>query len=56
MLGAYCLICRKKGGEWDEELFVLMIESYGKAGIVQEAVKIFQKNEGIGCGKDCGVV
>ncbi|KAM4089389.1 hypothetical protein ACB094_07G148400 [Castanea mollissima] len=48
MLGAYCLICWKKGVEWDEELFVLTIESYGKAGIVQEAVKIFQKMKELG--------
>ncbi len=31
----------KKGVEWD--LFVWLIESYGKAEIVKEAVKIFQK-------------
>ncbi|KAL6574845.1 hypothetical protein OROMI_012130 [Orobanche minor] len=38
----------KKGLEWDEDLWVLMIESYGKAGIVQESVKLFQKMEELG--------
>lgn len=33
----------KKGVEWDEDLFVKLIDSYGKAGIVQESVKLFQK-------------
>ncbi|KAF9597501.1 hypothetical protein IFM89_019028 [Coptis chinensis] len=33
----------KKGLQYDEELFVVLIDSYGKAGIVQESVKIFQK-------------
>ena len=32
----------KKGVEWDEDFFVVLIDSYGKAGIVQEAVKMFQ--------------
>ncbi|KAE8706864.1 NADH dehydrogenase 1 alpha subcomplex subunit 1 [Hibiscus syriacus] len=36
------------GVEWDEDFFVLMIDSYGKADIVQEAVKIFQKMEELG--------
>ncbi|KAI6706378.1 hypothetical protein NL676_009340 [Syzygium grande] len=38
----------KKGVEWDEDLFVVMIESYGKAGIVQEAVKMFMKMKELG--------
>ncbi|GFP83166.1 pentatricopeptide repeat-containing protein at2g37230 [Phtheirospermum japonicum] len=38
----------KKGLEWDEDLWVLMIDSYGKAGIVQESVKLFQKMEELG--------
>ena len=37
-----------KGIEWDEDLFVIMIDSYGKAGIVQEAVKFFQKMKELG--------
>ncbi|KAG8376554.1 hypothetical protein BUALT_Bualt09G0075500 [Buddleja alternifolia] len=38
----------KKGLEWDEDLWVLMIDSYGNAGIVQESVKLFQKMEELG--------
>lgn len=38
----------KKGVEWDEDLFVVMIDSYGKAGIVQESVKLFQKMKELG--------
>ncbi|XVF29754.1 hypothetical protein REPUB_Repub15cG0149400 [Reevesia pubescens] len=38
----------KKGVEWDEDFFVFLIDSYGKAGIVQEAVKFFQKMEELG--------
>ncbi|KAL4272936.1 hypothetical protein GQ457_13G027210 [Hibiscus cannabinus] len=38
----------KKGVEWDDDFVVVMIDSYGKAGIVQEAVKIFQKMEELG--------
>ncbi|KAL3839665.1 hypothetical protein ACJIZ3_024256 [Penstemon smallii] len=38
----------KKGLEWDEDLWVLMIDSYGKAGIVQESVKMFQKMGDLG--------
>ncbi|CAA0813208.1 Pentatricopeptide repeat-containing protein [Striga hermonthica] len=38
----------KKGLEWDEDLWVLMIYSYGKVGIVQESVKLFQKMEELG--------
>ncbi|EYU34455.1 hypothetical protein MIMGU_mgv1a002067mg [Erythranthe guttata] len=38
----------KKGLEWDEDLWVMMIDSYGKAGIVQESVKLFQKMEELG--------
>lgn len=33
----------KKGLPYDEDMFVALIEGYGRAGIVQEAVKIFQK-------------
>ncbi|KAJ1430615.1 Tetratricopeptide-like helical domain superfamily [Sesbania bispinosa] len=33
----------KKNLPWDEDMFVALIDGYGKAGIVQEAVKIFQK-------------
>ncbi|KAE8734032.1 hypothetical protein F3Y22_tig00000778pilonHSYRG00015 [Hibiscus syriacus] len=38
----------KKGVEWDEDFFVVLIDSYGKAGILKEAVKIFQKMEDLG--------
>lgn len=38
----------KKGLKWDEDLWVVMIDSYGKAGIVQESVKLFQKMEEFG--------
>lgn len=38
----------KKGVNWDEDLFVVLIDSYGKAGIVQEAVKIFNKMKELG--------
>lgn len=38
----------KKGVEWDEDLWVLLIDSYGKAGIVQESVRLFQKMEELG--------
>ncbi|CAA3033775.1 Hypothetical predicted protein [Olea europaea subsp. europaea] len=34
--------------EWDEDLWVLLIEGYGKAGIAQESVKLFQKIEELG--------
>ncbi|KAF4381646.1 large ribosomal subunit protein mL102 (rPPR5) [Cannabis sativa] len=37
-----------KGVEWDEDLFVLLIDGYGKAGIVQESVKIFNKMKELG--------
>ncbi|OMO88493.1 hypothetical protein CCACVL1_08359 [Corchorus capsularis] len=37
-----------KGVQWDEDMFVVMIESYGKAGIVQESVKMFQKMKELG--------
>ncbi|KAL3642580.1 hypothetical protein CASFOL_013395 [Castilleja foliolosa] len=43
----------KKGLEWDEDLWVMMIDSYGKAGIVQESVKLFQKMEELGV--ECGI-
>ena len=32
----------KQGVEWDEDLFVVLIDSYGKARIVQESVKNFR--------------
>lgn len=35
----------KNGVSWDEDLWVVMIESYGQAGIVQESVKMFHKME-----------
>lgn len=38
----------EKGVPWDEDMFVVLIESYGKAGIVQESVKIFQKMKDLG--------
>nr|GLL41060.1 pentatricopeptide repeat-containing protein At2g37230 [Ipomoea trifida] len=38
----------KKGVGWDEDLWIVMIESYGEAGIVQESVKLFQKMEELG--------
>ncbi|XXG40292.1 hypothetical protein AAC387_Pa01g1049 [Persea americana] len=38
----------KRGVDWDEELFLILIDSYGKAGIVQESVKIFQKMKQLG--------
>ncbi|XP_022881073.1 pentatricopeptide repeat-containing protein At2g37230-like [Olea europaea var. sylvestris] len=38
----------KKGVEWDEDLWVLLIEGYGKGGIVQESVKLFQKMDELG--------
>ncbi|KAM3373769.1 pentatricopeptide repeat-containing protein [Capsicum galapagoense] len=37
-----------KGVDWDEDLWVLLIDSYGKAGIVQESVKLFAKMEELG--------
>lgn len=38
----------KKGVDWDEDMWVMMIESYGKAGIVQESVKLFDKMAELG--------
>ncbi|XP_059667638.1 large ribosomal subunit protein mL102 (rPPR5)-like [Cornus florida] len=38
----------KKGVEWNEDFFILLIDSYGKAGIVQESVKLFQIMEELG--------
>ncbi|PWA92812.1 Pentatricopeptide repeat-containing protein [Artemisia annua] len=38
----------KKGLKWNEDLFVVLIDSYGKAGIVQESVKIFRSMEELG--------
>ncbi|KAJ0028183.1 hypothetical protein Pint_35639 [Pistacia integerrima] len=38
----------KKGVEWDEDMFVKLIDSYGKKGIVQESVKIFDKMKELG--------
>ncbi|KAA8518744.1 hypothetical protein F0562_016482 [Nyssa sinensis] len=46
----------KKGVEWDEDLFIVLIESYGKAGIVQESVKLFQKMEEPGRPEDYKIV
>ncbi|KAI3788193.1 hypothetical protein L2E82_00922 [Cichorium intybus] len=44
-LDAFCSIFPKKGLEWDEDLFIVMIDGYGKIGIVQESVKIFMSIE-----------
>ncbi|CAI9103681.1 OLC1v1002213C1 [Oldenlandia corymbosa var. corymbosa] len=38
----------KKGVEWDEDMWVMLIDSYGSAGIVQESVTLFQKMEELG--------
>nr|GEW48824.1 pentatricopeptide repeat-containing protein At2g37230 [Tanacetum cinerariifolium] len=38
----------KKGLKWNEDLFIVLIDSYGKAGIVQESVKIFRSMEELG--------
>ncbi|GAV88336.1 PPR domain-containing protein/PPR_1 domain-containing protein/PPR_2 domain-containing protein/PPR_3 domain-containing protein [Cephalotus follicularis] len=38
----------QKGVQWDEDMFVVLIDSYGKAGIVQEAVKMFNKMKELG--------
>ncbi|XP_061373796.1 large ribosomal subunit protein mL102 (rPPR5) [Gastrolobium bilobum] len=38
----------KKGVALDEDVFVALIDGYGRAGIVQEAVKIFQKMKELG--------
>ncbi|XP_031483587.1 pentatricopeptide repeat-containing protein At2g37230 [Nymphaea colorata] len=45
-----CIIfdMQKKGVEWDEQFFIELMNSYAKAGIVQEAVKIFQKMKDLG--------
>ncbi|XP_058109990.1 large ribosomal subunit protein mL102 (rPPR5) [Magnolia sinica] len=47
---ARCIIfdMPKRGLDWDEDLFVVLINSYGKAGIVQESVKIFDKMKELG--------
>ncbi|KAK1403395.1 Pentatricopeptide repeat-containing protein [Heracleum sosnowskyi] len=47
---ARCILLEmpKKGLEWDEDLFVLLIDSYGKVGIVQESVKLFNRMEELG--------
>ncbi|GAB2209454.1 hypothetical protein Drorol1_Dr00026670 [Drosera rotundifolia] len=37
-----------KGVEIDEDVFVVLIDSYGKEGIVQESVKLFQKMKELG--------
>ncbi|KAK9741173.1 hypothetical protein RND81_03G087100 [Saponaria officinalis] len=37
-----------KGVGWDEEMFVVLIDSYGKNGIVQESVRIFQEMKELG--------
>ncbi|MCL7023761.1 hypothetical protein MKW94_001623 [Papaver nudicaule] len=38
----------KKGGQWDEDFFIELIYSYGKSGIVQESVNMFQKMKELG--------
>lgn len=38
----------KKGVGWDEDMLVVMIDSYGQNGIVQESVKIFQQMKELG--------
>ncbi|KNA18800.1 hypothetical protein SOVF_067460 [Spinacia oleracea] len=38
----------KKGLQFDEDMFVVLIESYGKNEIVQESVKIFQQMKELG--------
>ncbi|XP_021715130.1 pentatricopeptide repeat-containing protein At2g37230-like [Chenopodium quinoa] len=38
----------KKGVHFDEDMFVVLIESYGKNEIVQESVKIFQQMKELG--------
>ncbi|EXC31617.1 hypothetical protein L484_008414 [Morus notabilis] len=38
----------KKSVQWDEDLFVLFIDGYGKAGIVQESVRMFNKMKELG--------
>ncbi|XP_042500814.1 pentatricopeptide repeat-containing protein At2g37230-like, partial [Macadamia integrifolia] len=38
----------KMGVEWDEEFFIVLISSYGEAGIVQESVKMFRKMKELG--------
>nr|TKS03825.1 hypothetical protein D5086_0000149170 [Populus alba] len=48
---ARCIVLEdmpKKGFELDEDMFVLLIDSYGKAGIVQESVKMFSKMKELG--------
>lgn len=37
-----------KGVQWDEDMFVALIDSYGEKGIVQESVKIFQQMKELG--------
>ncbi|KAI3869515.1 hypothetical protein MKX03_033238 [Papaver bracteatum] len=38
----------KKGVQWDEDFFIELIYSYGKSGIVQESVNMFQKMKELG--------
>ena len=47
---AWCILLDmpKKGVEWDEDMFVTLIDSYGSAGIVHES-EDFSENGGIGC-------
>lgn len=47
---ARCILLdmHKKGLEWDEDLFIVLIDSYAKAGIIQESVKIFNKMAELG--------
>ncbi|KAL9247727.1 hypothetical protein vseg_021129 [Gypsophila vaccaria] len=37
-----------KGVGWDEEMFVILIDAYGRNGIVQESVRIFQEMKDLG--------
>lgn len=47
---ARCILMdmRSKGVQWDEDMFVVLIDSYGQKGIVQESVKIFQEMKELG--------
>ncbi|GAB2292004.1 hypothetical protein Dimus_026252 [Dionaea muscipula] len=42
-----------KGVKLDEDMFVVLIHSYGKEGIVQESVKMFQKMKSLGVERTC---
>ncbi|KAK7284015.1 hypothetical protein RIF29_13766 [Crotalaria pallida] len=45
---ARCILLQDAPKEVDEDMFVALIDGYGKGGIVQEAVKIFQKMKELG--------